>query len=108
MATVTVNVTGGIPTPDPVQLQAGDILVFNNNDTNPYLIQLWTENQVCIEIGILLAASQSNVRLMTDPNNPDATIYYNLLVPGQRTNPARGGHGIIVGSGVPMKAGEAA
>lgn len=107
MATVNVYINNGNPTPDPAHLQnPGDILVFNNQDSKPHLIELWTGDQTCTEIGIYLPASPGTVTLVTDPNDPDATVWYNVLTPGVPTNPSSGSHGIIIGSG--MQAGEAA
>jgi len=107
MSQVTVTITNGNPSPDPVSLQSGDTLVFSNQDSKPHLIELWTRSQTCIKIGIYLAAN-GNIALMPDPNDLNATVYYNVLTPGVATNPSSGGHGIIIGSGVPAATGEAA
>lgn len=107
MSQVTVNITNGNPNPDPVSLQSGDSLIFSNQDNKPHLIELWTKSQVSVKIGIFLAAN-GNIMLMTDPNDPNATVYYNVISPGVATNPSSGGHGIIIGSGFPAASGEAA
>jgi len=107
MSQVTVTITNGIPSPDPVSLSSGDSLVFSNSDSKAHLIELWTKSQTCIKIGIFLAAN-GNIMLMTDPNDPNAMVYYNVLTPGVATNPSSGGHGIIIGSGFPAASGEAA
>jgi hypothetical protein len=106
MSQVDVTITNGVPNPSSVNLQDTDFLVFTNKDSSAHLIELWTKSQACIEIGIYLAPSPGTITLVPDPNDENATIYYNVLTPGQRTDPNSGAHGIIVGSGAAM--GEAA
>jgi hypothetical protein len=104
MATVNVYINGGVPSLDPVTIQTNDHLVITNNDTSPHLIELWTKAQQSTKIGVFLAASPGTLTFLSDPNDPNATIYYNVLTPGQQpTNPTSGAHGIIVGSGFPMR-----
>lgn len=102
MSQVNVYINSGVPNPSTANLQDNDTLVFNNNDSSAHLIELWTESQTSIAIGIYLGPSPGTVTLVPDPNDPDATIYYNVLTPGQRTDPLSGTHGIIVGSGAAM------
>ena len=104
MATVIVYINGGVPRQNRVTIQATDVLVFTNNDAIPYLMELWTKNQTCTDIGILLAASPGTLTFRPDPNHANATVNYNVLNPSQQpTNPTSGAHGIIVGSGFPMR-----
>jgi hypothetical protein len=108
MAQIDVDINNSIPSQDPVSLTDDDILVFTNNDSTPHLIELWTKNQTCTWIGVLITASGGTLTFAPDPNDDNATIYYNVLTPGHTTSPTRGAHGIIVGSGVPRIEGAAA
>ena len=108
MAQIDVYINNDIPSPSSVTLGDDDILVFTNNDSTPHLIELWTKNQTCTWIGVLITASGGTLTFAPDPNADNATIYYNVLTPGQTTSPTRGDHGIVVGSGLPGIAEEAA
>lgn len=96
-----VTVSRGIPSPDPVNIASSGRLVFNNSDSTPYLIQLWTHaNDKHATVCIYLPANGS-VTLQGDPDNPNSSCPYNLLTTtGRGVNPtAEGGHSIIIGSG---------
>jgi hypothetical protein len=74
----------------------------------PSNVVVQTENKHHPAICVQLPANGS-VTLYADPNDPNATIYYNLLPQGHKA-PVKGGgggHGIIVGSGL-SKESEAA
>jgi hypothetical protein len=101
-----VYVSGGnspTVTPDPVGISTGsNICQFINQDPNTtYIIELWiSSNTTRVPMAVVLPKNQA-VALILDPSAPaDTTINYNILVPGMGTAPTRGGHGIVVGSGM--------
>jgi hypothetical protein len=106
-----VIVTGGVPSPDPVQVPSNGICQFNNHDNNPYLIELWTADNLHHPAICVFLPIQGSITLKGDPGNLNATIYYNLLAPGNEGGIAGstgGTHGIIVGSGSVAEESEAA
>jgi hypothetical protein len=105
-----VIISGGTnPTvsPDPVEILSGGngMCQFENQDPSQnYVLELWiSNNSTRVPLCIFLPHGQSVV-LITDPQVLNATVNYNVLVPGQANAPTKGGHGIIVGSGMGEKA----
>jgi hypothetical protein len=101
-----VYVSGGnspTVTPDPVAIStSNNICQFINQDLNTtYIIELWiSSNTTRVPMAVVLPKNQA-VALILDPSAPsDTTINYNILVPGMGNAPTRGGHGIVVGSGM--------
>jgi len=99
---------GGSPTvtPDPVQLLNGSGLCqFVNQDPNTnYVIELWiSNNSVRVPLCFYLPRG-GTIAFAVDPQASNITINYNVLVLGTPSSTSRGGHGIIVGSGLGAQA----
>ena len=109
-----VYVSGGnnpTVTPDPVGISTSATLCqfVNQDPTTNYIIELWiSSNSVRVPLAVVLPAGGRTALILDPAAAPNGTINYNILVQGTSSAPSRGGHGIIVGSGIELASKETA
>jgi hypothetical protein len=67
-ADATVTVTGGYPSPDPVEVNTDGTVQFVNSDNSDYRVRLWTrEHDKHADVDILLPA-RGGTTVIVDPD----------------------------------------
>jgi hypothetical protein len=102
--TTTITIQNGEPSSDSVTISAGDELIFENEDNEDYLLELFTQgNNHRIDLCPVLPANGS-LSYYPDPSNANGNgrCHYNVLtMSGEPTRPTdnNGSNVIIIGSG---------
>jgi hypothetical protein len=97
--TTKLYVQDGQPSADPAVVPPNGLCQFINEDTKPYLIELWSSENTHHPAMCVILPKKGKITLYADPNDQTKTkVYYNLLQPGHKTTIKSGSHGIIVGS----------
>lgn len=103
LAPVTITIRNGAPTSASVTINEDQDVIFQNQDNQAYLLQLWTNgNNHQIEICPVLPANGS-LTYQPNPSNAhgNGRCHYGVVATnGRPTNPKAGGPNVIViGSG---------
>lgn len=100
----TITIQNGAPSNNSVTVNEGEEIIFENEDNEYYLVELFTQgNDHRIDVCPVLPA-QGSLSYYPDPNNTNGNgkCHYNILtLSGQRTRPTdnTGSNVIIIGSG---------
>ena len=105
MAQVPVTVTNGVPYPDPAKVMAKDMITFSADGTD-YLIEFQRKGNPKHDPMCAVLPANGSVSLQADPNDQNGTCNYRILdsngnpFPGSKAGSLKGGHSIIIGSGL--------